>query len=624
MNDKTIEDSIFKQKLRCNRCHEIPIIKEMVNGGGSSFFISAECSNKHGVYFCALQDYSNALNQFDKIKCNSCKKVQGKKNDISKIYTFCKNCNQYLCPECLVSQKKVHNSHHTITLDNFDFICKEHNKPYIEFCSKCFTNLCSGCQKAHAKHDKLISLKDNILAEQKINSAYEKVNKQKSQIDEINKILNNFLKIANGQAKEYHDNINTLLTFNHQIFNCYDPQKLNYQSIVNFDKILDIDITDIAWVVEIKELLDKFIKLIKSYSSSLPSEKFQNNPTNIDKDIMNTFQQSIVGKTDNKSTLNVLNDFTDNELLKEIATKNEKIFNAEEIIGELKNIYIMNECNNYAMLANNGLFIYDQETNDLLSYIDTNENFEYDEVNDFSYYYNKKLNKIYLFLGTDTNKVKIYSININNDYSYELIQEIKLKNYKNLFCNDKGDLFILEQSGYSIYTFQENRYEQEKEIIDYENETKKLFITNNYLIIGLKENEKFFFYDKNNFEFLFCIDKVNIDEKSKIFESEQNLIYVSFKNNIQVIDIDSKSISNNYDKINMDYIESVDLINDKELLISCNSNDKLICFILEIDIPNKTFIEKKKIEDLDCKLINKIKNNKLILYTKYGVNIIDI
>ena len=257
MAEKTAEaNPIFKQKLRCNRCHEIPIIKEMVNGGGSSFFITAECYNKHGVYFCALQDYCNDVNQLDKIKCINCKKIQGISNDILRIFTFCKNCNQYFCPECYDSFKKVHKSHQTIRLDNFDFICKEHNKPYIEYCSKCNSNICINCKNSHSKHGNITVLKDIILFEKKIQNAYDKIKKQQTQIDEINKILNNFLKITNGKAKEYQENINTILKFNHQIFNCYDPEKLNYQSIVNFDKILDIDISDISWVTEIQELLE--------------------------------------------------------------------------------------------------------------------------------------------------------------------------------------------------------------------------------------------------------------------------------------------------------------------------------------------------------------------------------
>ena len=98
---------------------------------------------------------------------------------------------------------------------------------------------------------------------------------------------------------------------------------------------------------------------------------------------------------------------------------------------------------------------------------------------------------------------------------------------------------------------------------------------------------------------------------------------MSFKNIIQVIDIDKKSISFCYDSINMDYIESVDLINDKEILLTSNINNKLITFILELDETNKTFKEKKKIEDLECKLIRKIRKNKIILYTKYGLNILE-
>ena len=125
----------------------------------------------------------------------------------------------------------------------------------------------------------------------------------------------------------------------------------------------------------------------------------------------------------------------------------------------------MNECNNFLALADNGIFIYDQEKNDLLSYIDVNENLEYDEVNALSYYYNKIKKNIYLFIGTNTNKIKIYCIDEINEYSYELIQEIKLENLKNIFCNDIGDLLVIEEKNSSVYKFKDNKYEREKEMM---------------------------------------------------------------------------------------------------------------------------------------------------------------
>ena len=625
--DENSRQSIYKQKLRCNMCHEIPIIKEVVNGGGLNIFVSAECLNKHGVFFCTLKDFCSDKNQIEKIKCHNCNKVQGIIDNQLKFFFYCKECQKFLCPVCYSAHYKKNQKHHVTRIDDLDFICKEHGKEYSGFCPNCNMNICSLCLKAHGKHDKRVDFKNVMPLQQKIKEVFNKIENQKTQIIEINKILDNILKIANDKIKEYQQNLKYAWKFNNQIFNGMEPKKPNYQSIVNFDKIFDIDISDISWVGEIQEELDKFIKLIKKKSSTVSNEKFKRSATHVDKDFMDTLKQSVIGST-NKHTRDVLEDqklydFTGNELLSEIGIKNQRIIKTDEIIGELKNIYIMKECKNYLTLADNGIFMFDEETNDLLSYIDINENLEYDEVNSLAHYYDKNHQKIYLFVGTNSNKIKIYCIDEINDYSYELIQEINIEKIKEMFCNKKGNLLVLEDNNFAIYKLYDNKYEQEKEYIGEDNETINLFSTKNNFISTVKEKGQITFYDKKDFEILFSIDKINSNEESKIFEISKNLIGLSFKNVIQVIDVEKKVLSFCFDKINMDFIESIDLINDTNFLLSCNLNNKLTTYILEIDNVNKTFKEKKKIEDLDCKLIRKIEINKVILYTKYGVNIIE-
>ena len=635
--DEASKVLIYLPKIRCNSCYEIPTIKELVNGGGISYYISAECPNKHGVMFSTLQDFCSDKNQIDKIKCHQCNNFQGKVDAPNKLFEYCKECRKFLCQDCQIKHNKKNKNHHTTNIKVLDFLCKEHNLGYSAFCSKCNVNLCNFCyQRNHAKHEKIYKFNEIKPSVQKVKEASKKIAAQKSQVDEINKILNKILNSLN-KVKEYQDNLNSILKFNNQVFNCFDEQKMNYQSIVNFDKIIDIDISgDIGWIVDLKENIDKFIDFIKSKAPTnkqVQNEKLQNATKNIDKDLFNTFQESIVAKEkSNATSIDVLetiskekiDDFTDNELLKEIGKKNKKVIKKDEIIGQLKDIYILDECKDYLILADNGIFIYDQLSNDLINYIDVNDNLEYDEVISLTYFYNKKQNKIYLFLGTNTNKVKIYCIDQNKEYTYELIQEIKLEKIKNMFCNKNGDLLILEEESYSTFSFDGERFEQEKEYINEEKETKNLYITENYLIFAIKEKEEILFYDKNNFGQLFSVDKVNNDDNSKIFEMSKSTVCVSFKDKIQIIDVDSKKLSSSYDNIKMDYIECVDLINEKEILLSSNLNNNHTAFILVWDDSKKSFNEKKKLEDLQCKIVRRIIQNKIILFTRYGVNVIEI
>ena len=133
---------IYKQKLRCSMCYEIPIINEIVSGGGTSFFVTAECLNKHGVYFCTLNDFCSDKNQIDQIKCHKYNKNQGIIDTESKLYYFCKDC-KFLCSNCLPSHNKKNHNHHMTRIEQLDYICKEHSSPYLGFCPKCNINVCN-------------------------------------------------------------------------------------------------------------------------------------------------------------------------------------------------------------------------------------------------------------------------------------------------------------------------------------------------------------------------------------------------------------------------------------------------------------------------------------------------
>ena len=68
--------SIFKKKVRCNLCHEIPIIKEILSSNGVNCFITSECLNHHGLFLCPLKDFCDDKSQLDKIKFSVCNSVQ--------------------------------------------------------------------------------------------------------------------------------------------------------------------------------------------------------------------------------------------------------------------------------------------------------------------------------------------------------------------------------------------------------------------------------------------------------------------------------------------------------------------------------------------------------------------
>lgn len=629
--DKQTKDLLYTKKTRCNLCHEIPIIKELTHSGGLSYFISAECLNKHGVFFCTLEDFCKDANQFEKLKCNFCNKPQGIIQSKSELFQYCKECKcKFMCPACVASKhKKFKKKHPLMEIQNLDFICYDHQKNYIGFCEQCNINICQQCEPNHKNHNNKHYYKNDMPKSQKIQEVKEKVNKQKKSIDEINKVLNEIIK----SAQEYLNNLNQDLKLNLQILNCLDTQHLNYQCLKNFDKILDIDFSDISWVDDVNKKLNDFIRIIKDNKSDIintPEPKTQTSSI-LDKELMDKFQKSMtadkrkveIEELENQNQ-NKYDGFSECELLKEIGEKNKNLFKNDDIFGDIKDIYIMPKSKTYLMLIDNGVFLYEQSTNNLLCYIDINDNLEYNEVKSILYSYDNKSNIIYLYIGTNK-KIKIYKIDENEEYKYNLITELKADKFKNFCLNDNLDLFVLLENGYNIFKFKKNMYELDIEHINLKIEKKLLFSVKNYALIYNQEKGELSFIDKNkSFESSFVMNNIKVNDQSKILEINEKLICLSNENILQIIDIEKKNINYIHKLDAIKNIMSFDLINNKQLLVSGNIDGKYFVLILEFNESYSKISDKKKVQNLKCDIIRKINSGLIILFTIYGVNILEI
>ena len=638
-DEKAIK-SIFKRKIRCNMCHEIPILKEILISNGVNCFITSECLNHHGLFLCPINDFCNDKSQLDQIKCNDCKAVQKIVNSPSRLFIYCKECNKFLCPSCIKKHsQKFLKTHHILPVSELDYKCQEHLGPFSFFCVDCNKNLCPLCyQREHFKHNKIIHFDKITPSEKEYLEMKSKLEEEKAQIQVISQYLENFVKIIQKKIDEYINNLKIAFQLNCKIFNCYNKEKLNYQSILNFQKIIEIDISDISFIKDIEEESNKFVQMIKSKTSNkIPFKEKQAPTQNVDKELLQTVRTtlgvnsriSIIDEIieNNKSKeKEEINEFENNELLEEIGKTNKKILNKKDIIGIIKKIYSIEDIKIYILIIDNGIFIYDQETNKIINYIEINEGFEYNEIDKFAYYYNKKEKLIYLFLGTKTNKIKIYTINENEDFDYKLIQELNIEDVINVSCTKNGELLILDKNGISIYKNNDNNFGKEKEIEKKDNEELKSFYeTENYLIFTFKEKDEIIFYDKNNLENKISIENISSDDKSKIFELSRKLICVSFNNKITVINMEEKKECHCYEKDYINYLETAEVINSKEILISYKNKDNiLILSIFEWDDNKKILKQKTFIEDLESKMISKINKNQAMLLTKYGLNLLEL
>jgi hypothetical protein len=235
-------------------------------------------------------------------------------------------------------------------------------------------------------------------------------------------------------------------------------------------------------------------------------------------------------------------------------------------------------------------------------------------------------NLIYLFVGTNTKIIKIYTIDENDYFNFRLSQEIEAQNLIYIFCNTNNQLFIFEKNNISIYNNIDDKYIKEKDIDKTGNELKSIYETENYIICSFEGKDTILFYDKAQMNESFSINDIEVDEKSKIFEIYKKFICISFGCKIKIINIKENKECFIYEKNNVNYVQSVDVINNRQILLSCDcpkkSHSKLVLFILEWDEINMNFKEIKIIENLNCKIICRFKKNNAILQSKYGVNMI--
>ena len=638
--DEKTKITIFKRKIRCNLCHEIPIIKDILISNGVTGFVTAECLNRHGVFLCPIKDFCDDKYQLDHIKCSVCNVVQKVINCYSKLFIFCKECNQFFCPKCSKPHfQKYLKTHHALSLYEFDYKCRLHMGHYSCFCVKCNMNLCPLCyQREHYKHEKIIHF-DKIKPNEKVFIDIKfKIDEQKAQIYIISEYLENVSKFIAKKIDEYKSNLKMALKLNFKIFNCYNKDKLNYQSIVNFPKVIDIDITDISFIKEIEDELAKFVDMIKTKSSYKILSADKETPTpNIDKELLQTVKESL-GSTSKNLPLNdfienrtkekkEVNEFLDNELLEKIGKTNKKILNEKDIIGEIKKIYSLDIFGIYLLIIENGIFIYEQETNNIINYIDINEGFEYNEINKSALYYKKEENLIFLFLSTIKNTLLIYTIDEKEEFDYKLNQILKLEKINNIAINANGELIIFDGSKIFIYEKNDDLYKRKKEIEnDLNKKVKYLFDTENYLIVStnLDKIDEISFYDKINLGKIFSLENFDIDDKTKIFEISKNYICIAHKSKINIINLTEKKMCYSYEKKDINYMECLEVINNK-ILASCkNKDNKLILLIMEWDDKSIVLREKEAIDELECKMICKINENKAILYTKYGLNLLEL
>lgn len=172
-----------------------------------------------------------------------------------------------ICPDCLstttlkfdgslfYSKCPLNHSRHSEKINIFlsekvkngEFECEKHKKDYIQFCKICNKNICPDCFEDHEAHENDLvffpkirikkkqyekyseELKSMQMHKNKIDKSFNKIQKLKEMINELNNYINELYDEYNLFINKFQNQYN----FNKIIFESYDINKLNYNTILN-------------------------------------------------------------------------------------------------------------------------------------------------------------------------------------------------------------------------------------------------------------------------------------------------------------------------------------------------------------------------------------------------------
>ena len=150
--------------------------------------------------------------------------MQNKNKGNSVEFFYCSTCNQNIC---LICKSNYDFNHNTIKFDQKNYICLEHNEPFVNYCKDCYKNICFICD--HQTHE-IISLKQITPDKQKANNIIKEMKKQK---EEFNNTTHNII----TKLQEMNKTIDILYNINETIIKNYNQKNRNYQLYQNINTI---------------------------------------------------------------------------------------------------------------------------------------------------------------------------------------------------------------------------------------------------------------------------------------------------------------------------------------------------------------------------------------------------
>ena len=293
-----IELNNFPFFMACKKCYDIPEIN--LKDKQSIIITCKNCNITKDENLENISNYSSEWITNEPIYyCD----LEHKEKVIS--FIFCKECDRFLCKNCLISHNKNLKNHNLIKTKDLKIgFCNNHNEKYYYYCDNCDSELCKKCQNCHNSHN-LIKLENGNI-EEIINIAkFEKLLEKAEIIKKEKYLITNQIKaILENTFTKDKESTNLLHNIIYDIVNEFYRDLKIEGNLTFFAKILFVSIKKMnKWKDFRVKQYQQILQIINKFFDKEEMAKF-NNIINEKRDICKFLLNNLSNQDEN----NIIND----------------------------------------------------------------------------------------------------------------------------------------------------------------------------------------------------------------------------------------------------------------------------------------------------------------------------
>ena len=225
-NSKNKLSFLSRDQYACTICELPPEILYDISDANS---IKIKCE-KHGIKSYLIKDFLQKMskNTYHFYKCGLCQKNCQK--NFTKIFQYCFNCRNIICPKCLIKHKSYQNHKNIFSSSEINIRCETHlGEKYSMYCYDCDKSICQKCSEEKHYGHFFINLKE-------LNPSQDVIEEIKRKTEKLKKELNDLIKRV--------DFIKNIILLNELIVSTYQKYENNYHHIINVSNLYKIMTND--------------------------------------------------------------------------------------------------------------------------------------------------------------------------------------------------------------------------------------------------------------------------------------------------------------------------------------------------------------------------------------------